>query len=75
MTFEESVTGCHCLDVTACAERFSVSGKQKRIYIIVVTDIFQRFCPETDHLLHRPRKKEFTLEGNPQNSASFRRNR
>ena len=51
MTFEESVTGCHCLDVTACAERFSVSGKQKRIYIIVVTDIFQCFCPETDHLL------------------------
>lgn len=29
MTFEESVTGCHCLDVTASAERFSVSGKQK----------------------------------------------
>ena len=51
MTFEESVTGCHCLDVTACAERFSVSGKQKRIYIIVITDIFQCFCPETDHLL------------------------
>ena len=50
MTFEESVTGCHCLDVTASAERFSVSGKQKCIFI-VVADIFQRFCPETDHLL------------------------
>ena len=27
------------------------------------------------YLLHSPRKKEFTLEGNPKNSASFRRNR
>ena len=50
MALEESVTGCHCLDVASCTECLSISGKQKRVYIIVVTDIFQCFCPEMDHL-------------------------
>ena len=36
------------------------------VYALLLSGSGKAFCP---------RKKEFTLEGNPKNSASFRRNR